>query len=517
MKQKQRNSINKIGFLLSVIGSTVGLGGIWGFPTQMYIHRGAFLIPFIICMIICAIPVLFLEMTIGNKYRKNHIEFFTEVGNKKGAFFAWLHSSTVIMLSTYYSVLIGWTLINVIISFTGALNQDNFFYNQILNITGNEQKPTSFFQLGGLNWKVLLATFVVWIILFVILVGGVDKGIDKANKVFIPTLFLMILILVIYTSTLPGAGRGLNVMLQFDGKELLNPGLWKDAFGQAFFMLSTCTGTIYIYAAHAPKNQDNTNHAFVVGLGTTIVGLLTAMIVFNAIGDIAYQKHKPFNEVFGAGGPTLIYQVLPQLFRLINQSVPILGNVISVMFFLTLLFAGMSSLIGQVESMVNGLEYEVNMKRIYALSLTCVFAMVLSCLFMFNNATVIITAVGNWIAQLWLLIIGLLLLIMIGPIGWKIYPDLQSHNNRVSWFKWNKVYTFLLLVVAPIIIVANIVAGTYDIVNAIIANPFVNGFFGLILGLVIPVILTSLLVFHQQINKFFTQKTTKKINFQEIR
>lgn len=86
--KKQRLNISKLGFLLSVMGSAVGLGGILGFPTQMYNHHGAFLIPFLICMVICAIPVLFIEMTIGNKYRKNHIEFFSEVGGKKGAFFS---------------------------------------------------------------------------------------------------------------------------------------------------------------------------------------------------------------------------------------------------------------------------------------------------------------------------------------------------------------------------------------------------------------------------------------------
>ncbi|MBE4704044.1 sodium-dependent transporter [Spiroplasma platyhelix] len=504
METKSRKTINKFGFLVSVIGATVGLGGIWGFPTQVYLHRGAFFIPFIISMIICAIPVLFIEMTIGNKSRKNHIEFFTEQAGKKGAFFAWLQSSTVLILSTYYSVLIGWCLINIIISFTSGLNQNNFFYDQILNVTN--ENPTSFLALGNLNWKVLLSTLVVWIILIVILLGGVDKGIDKANKVFIPSLFVMILFLVIYTSTLAGAGTGLNRMMQFDAKEMLKPGLWKDAFGQAFFMLSTCTGTIYIYSAHAPKNQDSTNHAFVVGLGTSLVGILTAMIVFSAIGNIAHAQGKDFDEVFGSGGPALIFQVFPQLFAIINQTAPGFGNVVAVVFFLTLFFAGMSSLIGQVESMVNGLEYDVNIPRIAALLLSAGFAMILSILFTFNNSPALINGVGNWIAQIWLLIIGLGLLAGIGPLGWKLYPSLKEYNNKYSWIKWKKVFGCFILIVAPILIFVNIIAAFYDVGVGISNNAFIHGLIGLIVGFLIPLIVAVILMFHKEIRLLFNKK-----------
>jgi len=160
-------------------------------------------------------------------------------------------------------------------------------------------------------------------------------------------------------------------------------------------MLSTGTGTIYIYSAHAPKHQDNTNHAFVVGIGTSLVGFLTAMIVFSAIGNIANVQGKAFDDVFGSGGPALIFEVFPQLFAIINQSVPIFGNVIAVIFFLTLAFAGISSLIGQVESMVNGLEYEVKMSRFKALLFSALFAMILSILFTFNNSPALISAVGT--------------------------------------------------------------------------------------------------------------------------
>lgn len=504
MAVKKRKTISKFGFLLSVIGATVGLGGIWGFPTQMYLHRGAFFIPFIICMVICAIPVLFLEMTIGNKSRKNHIEFFTENAGKKGALFGWLQSTTVLVLSSYYSVLIGWTLINIVIAFTSSLNHQDFFYHNILNISNDN--PTSFSALGNLNWKVLVAVLVVWAILIVILIGGVDKGINKVNQVFIPSLFIMILFLVIYTSTLKGAGKGLSVMLEFKPKELLNPTLWKDAFGQAFFMLSTGTGTIYIYSAHAPKHQDNTNHAFVVGIGTSLVGFLTAMIVFSAIGNIANVQGKAFDDVFGSGGPALIFEVFPQLFAIINQSVPIFGNVIAVIFFLTLAFAGISSLIGQVESMVNGLEYEVKMSRFKALLFSALFAMILSILFTFNNSPALISAVGTWIAQMWLLIFGLILLIGIGPLGWKLFPSLKKFNDQHSWIKWNKFYSLLILLVAPLIVLANIGAGVYDVVKGIEANAFTNGLIGLIVGIVIPLLLALGWVFHKEIARFFGKK-----------
>lgn len=504
MNKKSRKTINKFGFLVSVIGSTVGLGGIWGFPTQVYLYRGAFFIPFIISMILCAIPVLFIEMTIGNKSRKNHIEFFTETSGKKGAFFAWLNSSTVLILSTYYSVLIGWCLINIIISFTSSLNQDNFFVDQILHI--NNENPTSFLQLGSLNWKVLAATLIVWLILIVILLGGVTKGIEKANRVFIPSLFIIIIFLVIYTSTLVGAGNGLKVMLDFKPKVMLDPGLWKSAFGQAFFMLSTCTGTIYIYSAHAPENQDNTNQAFIVGLGTSLIGILTAIIIFSAIGNIAYQKGLPFDKVFGGGGSALVFQVFPQLFSIINQTANGFGNFLGVLFFLTLAFAGLSSLIGQVESMVNGLEYEVNFSRAKSLSIAAAIAMVISVLYTFNNSPALINAVGTWVSQVWLLILGLVLLVGIGPIGWKIYPSLKEFNNKFSWIKWNKPFGFFILIIAPMLVFINIIASFYDVGVLISNNPFTNGLVALIIGVVVPLVLVLPLVYHKEISLFFNKK-----------
>ncbi|WP_342276899.1 sodium-dependent transporter [Spiroplasma endosymbiont of Nebria brevicollis] len=500
--KKQRLNISKLGFLLSVMGSAVGLGGIWGFPTQMYNHHGAFLIPFIICMVICAIPVLFIEITIGNKYRKNHIEFF----NKKGAFFAWLHSATVILLSTYYSVLVSWTLINIGISFTNNLNHDSYFYHDILQVTSSSS-PTSFAALGSLNWMVLLATLGVWIILL----GGVEKEIEKANKVFIPFLFLMIIVLVIYTSTLSGAKLGLNVMFNLDGKDLLTPSVWKDAFGQAFFMLSTCTGTIYIYAAHAPQKQDSTNQAFVVAFGTTVIGILTAMIVFNAMGAIAYNKGETnLDNIFHAG-PALIFQVIPQLFGIINSQVAVLGNVLAILFFVTLFFVGMSSLIGQVESMVNGLEYEIHLQRKKALALLSLLgAMLISVLFTFNKSPFLFDGLGIWVAQIWLLIIGFILLVGISPWGWNLYDSLKQENNENSWIKWNKGYTIVILIVAPILILVNIGTGIYDFIINTISSPFFYGVIGVTLGIGLTLALTFALTYHKAIHETFKKIVARK-------
>lgn len=504
--KKQRLTISKLGFLLSVMGAAVGLGGIWGFPTQMYNHHGAFLIPFLICMIICAIPVLFIEMIIGNKYRKNHIEFFSKIGGKKGAFFAWLHSTTVILLSTYYSVLVSWTLINIVISFTNNLNNNSYFYHDILQQATNNNSPTGFGNLGSLNWMVLLATLGVWIILGIILLGGVEKGIEKANKVFIPFLFLMIIVLVIYTSTLSGANLGLNVMFNLNGKDLLTPSIWKDAFGQAFFMLSTCTGTIYIYAAHAPEKQDSTNQAFVVAFGTTVIGILTAMIVFNAMGAIAYNKGETNLDNIFQSGPALIFQVIPQLFGIINSQALVLGNILAIFFFVTLFFAGMSSLIGQVESMVNGLEFEIHWQRKKALALSLLGAMLISVLFTFNKSPNLFNGLGIWVAQIWLLIIGFILLIAISPYKWNLYDSLKQANNENSWIKWNKGFKIVILIIAPILILVNIGMGIYDFIISIIQNPFAYGVIGVTLGIGLTLLLTFCLTYHETV-----QKTVNKI------
>lgn len=127
MKDKKKKHITKWGFIMSVLGAAVGLGSIWGFPNQMNKHGVIFLIPFFIALIICALPILLIEVNLGNKYRKNHVEIFKDLGKTSGIFFGFLQTAVIWIMSVFYSVLVAWSLLAVVMAFLPGLTQQDFF------------------------------------------------------------------------------------------------------------------------------------------------------------------------------------------------------------------------------------------------------------------------------------------------------------------------------------------------------------------------------------------------------
>lgn len=493
---------------MSALGAAVGLGGIWGFPTQMNKHGGIFLIPFLIALVVCALPILLIEINLGNKYRQNHVTVFTDLAKTPGTFFGFLQTAVVWLMSVFYSVLVGWSLLALIMAFLPGLHEEGFFLNKLIGQTTNN-KPQNFSQLGNISIWVLISLIIIWVLTGIILLGGVTKGIDLANKIFIPGLFIMILMMMIYVLTLPGAITGLKTMFSFDGNKILNTEIWTDAFGQAFFMLSTCSGVIIIFSSHAPVNTSNTNKGFIIMIGTAVIALLTACTVFAALGAIAQNQHKTIDQVF-VPGPTLIFQVFPQVFTIILQQTQLsfLTHLLAIFFFLSVFFAGISSLIAMIEAVVNPLISRYTIKRYQALLMTIIGAFALSLIFCFNNSSSLIDGLAVWVAGIWQMIIGIFELIGVIMI-WKCYDNLQAFNNQYSWIKWNKGFKYWCLIVVPIIIFINLGLACYQLITNIISNPFIFLTIGLTMGAIIVLLFTLLFTFWNNIKIFFIKITHK--------
>ncbi|MBE4704267.1 sodium-dependent transporter [Spiroplasma platyhelix] len=513
MKNKQ--TISAWGFIMSVLGAAVGLGGIWGFPTKMNQYGGTFLIPFFIALIICAVPILLIEMNLGNKYRKNHVMIFEELANKPGKFFGFLQSAVVWLMGIFYSVLVAWSLLALIMGFLPGLTQKDYFLDVIIGQTN--PNPTSFSQLGNISIWVLLSLIGVWVLTGVIVLGGVTKGVDKANKIFVPGLFLIIFAMMIYTLTLDGAGDGLKRMFSFHGSVLAKTNIWTDAFGQAFFMLSTCVGAIIIFSSHAPKNQDNTNKTLIITAGTTIIALITSCIVFATISAIAKNQNVGIDEVFKPG-PTLIFQVFPQIFAIIGQGTALLvfSHILAIFFFLSVFFAGISSLIAMLEGVVNPLETEWKIKRYKIIIGIIVLSILVDIVFIFNNSAALIDGLAIWVAGIWQMIIGIFELIGVMWL-WKCYPEIAQHNNETSWFKWNKyIFRILCLVVIPIIIAVNLGFAIYQLILNIEANMFIFLTVGTTIGAFVTLAVTFIFTYYQEI-KSHSQKLKARITKQPLK
>ena len=510
---KNKKTISAWGFIMSTLGTSIGLGGIWGFPTKMNQYGGTFLIPFLIALIVCAVPLLLIEFNLGAKYRKNHVMVFEEIANKPGKFFGFLQSAMIWLMSIFYSVLVAWSLLALIMAFLPSLTKEDYFLKVLIGETN--PNPKSFSQLGNISVWVLLSLVAVWLIAGIIVLGGVTKGLNLANKILTPSLFVLMIIMMIYTLTLDGAGTGLKTMFSFHSDKLLSPSIWTDAFGSAFFMLTTGIGTMIIFASYSPKKQDNTNKSLIIAGGTTVVALITACTVFAGIGVIAHHQGKEINDVFQPG-PTLIFQVFPQIFAIIagnnNMGLLVLSHILAIFFFLSVFFAGISSVYAMLETIVNPLVIEWKAKRSRLIIGIIIVSLLVDILFIFNNSSALIDGLAAWAAGIWLMITGIFELIGVSWI-WKIYPDLRKFNNERSWFKWDKYgFRFFCLIIIPVIIALNLGFAIYQLVNNIKANTFVFLTIGTTLGAFVTLIAAAIFTYFQDIKKFFQKHKKNHLN-----
>lgn len=498
--EQEKKGLSNIGFITSALAGAVGLGNIWGFPTQMYQNGGAvFLIPFFIAIFFCGLPILILEINLGNKWRKSHIKIFEEFAGVSGRFFGWLQSAVVWIMAAFYSLLVAWTLISLVISFVPEwLNQPDFF-EQFFSVS-QEQIVNHFWDLGRINWYILLAYVVVWLIVLIIVSLGVTNGIAKANNFFMVGLLIMLIFMVIYSSTLTGAGLGLENLFQPKLQKLLELKTWTSAFASGFFTLSICSAAIIIFSGYAPKRQDNANQAYIIVFGDVFIAIIATMIIFSGIGNIAKTENKPFEQVFSSGDYSLVFKVFPKIFAQLNLTNFGLGNFLGIVFFLAIFFAGLSSLIMATEAITSPLHLDLRISRIKATLSAGFGAMGLGFIFVFKNSALLIPGIATWSGGLWQLIIGLFECLGIYFI-WKKIKIICNHNNNHSWIKLKRFFKLTLGFITPTIISLNLIASLIQLVNNIIEKPFIFGFIGLSFGVIILLLITFLLTFWFEIKK----------------
>ena len=315
---------SSFGFIMAAAGSAVGLGNIWGFPMQVGKGGGAvFVLLYLACVVFVCFPILVAELALGRASARDPIGAFqvTKPGTPWWLVGALGVTAGVGILS-FYSVIAGWTLAYVWYSLTGAAGQN----------------PGAFFGAfvadGGKN---VLLSFGVLVITAGIILGGVREGIEKASKVMMPALFLLLVLLGVRALFLPGAAEGLAYYLKPDFKEIANISVLNAALGQAFFSLSLGMGAMITYGSYLSKQTNGVKSAgWVAGLDTA-VALLAGFVIFPAGFSIA-----GFNPA--EGGPGLIFAVLPSLFG----SMPG-GALFGAAFFVLLTLAALTSAISLLE------------------------------------------------------------------------------------------------------------------------------------------------------------------------
>lgn len=318
---------SRLGFILAAAGSAVGLGNIWGFPMQVGRGGGAaFVVLYLGCVFLICFPIMVAEMALGRASQRDPIGAF-QVTRPGSRWFlvGGLGVMAGVGILSFYSVIAGWTIAYIWFAATGA-------------ITGSPEAVGQFFTRFVGNGPVTIGlTFVVLGLTAAVLLGGVRQGIERATKIMMPALFLLLIVCAVQALRLPAAGQGVAYYLKPALGQLASITVLNAALGQAFFSLSLGMGCMITYGSYLSKDTGLAGSAAWVALLDTSVALLAGFIIFPAGFSIA-----GFDPA--AGGPGLIFAVLPRLFETMPG-----GHLFGALFFLLLALAALTSTISLLE------------------------------------------------------------------------------------------------------------------------------------------------------------------------
>ncbi|MCZ0704273.1 NSS family neurotransmitter:Na+ symporter [Natronobacillus azotifigens] len=430
----------RLGFLLAAMGSAIGLGNIWRFPATAYANGGgAFFIPYLFALITAGIPMLIMEYTIGHKYRSSAPRSFKRI-SKGMEWLGWWQVAISFIISTYYPVIVAWAVMYAYFSIgqTWGNDPEGFFAVDFLQVSEAG-------VFGSMVPTVLYPLLAIWIIVFIILFRGVKKGIELANKIFIPLLILSFLLIVIRAVTLPGALAGLDAFFAPDWSTIRDGSVWVAAYGQIFFSLSIAFAIMITFSSYLPKKSDITNNAFITGFANSSFELLAGIGVFAALGFMSSQIGEPISDVVRSG-VGLAFMVFPAIISEMPAS-----GFFGVLFFGSLVLAGLSSMVSISETYIAGIQEKFNFSRRTSVIIGTGAAAILSLFFANQGGLNLLDTVDYFINNYGVALVGLFEVLAIGWFAREL-KALQSHANGVSDIMIGTWWRFSIAVITPAVL-----------------------------------------------------------------
>jgi neurotransmitter:Na+ symporter, NSS family len=317
---------SRAGFIFAAAGSAVGLGNIWRFPYITGQHGGAaFLFVYLICLLLIGFPVLIAELLIGRTTQSSPSGAFEKLGKSKlWGSFGKLTILTGFIVSTFYSAVAGWVLGYLVEALRGGITQFNVSADAAGHYIALVENP-----FWGVGFHFLFLFFCV-----IVLYLGVRQGIERSNKILMPCLFALLIVVMIKGLTLPNAWQGIDYLFSPEW-HLLTPAAIIVALGQSFFTLSLGQGTMVTYGSYLPKDDNLVTSAVPVVAMDTFASIIAAVAVFS----IVFAGGMEVNA-----GPGLIFHTLPLIFSQISG-----GYFVAIFFFLLVFFAALTSQISAME------------------------------------------------------------------------------------------------------------------------------------------------------------------------
>ena len=441
MEKMRDNFGSRLGVVLATAGSAVGLGNVWRFPYMTGQNGGAvFIIIYVGCVLLLGIPCMVSEFIVGRHAQANTARAFTKMsGSTAWSLIGYMGVLTGFLITGYYAVVSGWCLQYIWASLFGRLRGNPAYFQQYFTELSTDPVKPVFWTV-----IILLATYLV-------IAHGVRNGIERASKVLMPTLFLLLLVIVVAACMLPGAEGGISFLFRPDFSKITGD-VFLAALGQSFYSLSIAMGCICTFASYFSRQTNLTKTALQIGVIDCLVAILAGLMIFPAAFSVGVQPDS---------GPSLIFITLPNVFQQAFGAVPVVGYLIALLFYGLLSLAALTSLISLHEVSTAFLHEELAISRRRAAIVVTILACIMGAICSLSlGPTEWLSVAGrplfDWFdfitGQIFLPVVGFLTCIF---IGWFV-PHRTVHDEYTNWGTLRgrhfHFYIFLVKYVCPLCI-----------------------------------------------------------------
>ena len=417
----------QLGFLMAAIGSAIGLGNIWRFPGVAYSNGGgAFMIPYIIALLAVGVPVLLLDYALGHRYRGSSPAVFRRV-SARFEWLGWWHVVICFVIMTYYVVIVAWALRDTVFSLTIAWGEDAAgFFNEYIGLGTISEAGVPAYSARPIA-GVVVPLVLVWAYGLYVVARGVSRGVERANRIFLPVLVVMFLMLVVRAMLLPGATDGLNTLFTPDWGKLGDYRVWMAAFGQIFFSLSIGFGIMLTYASYLKRRSNLVGTGLTAAFANSSFELLAGIGVFATLGFMAHVQNVPVGELEDISGPALAFVTFPTI---ISQMPG--GPVFGFLFFASFTLAGLTSFISIIQVVAPAVAEKFGWSNVTA-TLACGLPSAVLSLVLFGTASGLydLDVVDAYINNIGVVGSAIIMCVGLGLVL-RRFKVLQRHLNAVS-------------------------------------------------------------------------------------
>lgn len=427
---------NRWGIVLASLGMAIGAGNLWRFPRLAGQYGGAFLILWIFFLLAWSIPLMMAEFSIGKKYKIGVIGAYSSLGGRKMSWGGFFITACTLGIAFYYAVVTGWALrylglsIENLISYVGGeatiagrLRENPEYLNEYWNSISNG------------SWLTIVLYITSVVIGIFVLTKGIQKGLEKANKILIPSLFVLLILITALSLSMKNGIRGLEYMFSIDTRYFSNPTIWIEALSQSAWSTGAGWGLIMTISSYSRKKEDVVLNTFIGGFGNNTASLMAAMAILPAVFALSSSETEAITFL-QSGNQALTFTIIPKLFSTFSG-----GAFLSVIFFLAFFMAAFSSLLPMLELFISNLR-DMGLTRQSAALRTAVFSLIFGLpsaysLNFFNNQ--------DWVWGIGLIVSGLLIIIAVLKYGaGKFKRDFIDQDSDITipkeYFTWTLTF-----------------------------------------------------------------------------